>query len=132
MGQQQLLLLVLAVIIVGIAIVVGISMFNAQAASANLDGVTNDLMNLGSRAQQYYIRPESMAGGGGDFDDLTIEDLTTDDDNENGLYTLISGAGQLAVIQGVGRQDGDDNGNPCRARVSAFANDSLDVVIWDR
>ena len=132
MGQQQLLLLVLAVIIVGIAIVVGISMFNAQAASANLDGVTNDLMNLGSRAQQYYIRPESMDGGGGDFDNMTIQHLTTDDDNENGVYTVISGAGQTAVIEGTGRQDGDDNGNNCRARVTVWANDSLQVQVFDR
>lgn len=132
MGQQQLLLLVLAVIIVGIAIVVGISMFNAQAASSNLDAVTNDLMNLGSRAQQYYIRPESMAGGGGDFDEMTILDLTTDFDNDNGVYTLLSGEGQIAVVEGVGRQDGDDNGFNCRARVTVWANDSMQVNVLDR
>jgi hypothetical protein len=132
MGQQQLLLLVLAVIIVGIAIVVGISMFNAQAASANLDAVTNDLMNLGSRAQQYYIRPESMAGGGGDFDGMTILDLTTDDNNENGIYTLMSGSGQTAVIRGDGRQDGDDDGTNCRAEVTVWANDSMQVNVLNR
>jgi len=50
MGQQQLLLIVLSVIIVGIAVVVGINMFSASAASSNLEAVSNDLLNLASRA----------------------------------------------------------------------------------
>ena len=129
MGQQQLLLLVLAVIIVGIAIVVGITMFNSQAASANLDGVTNDLMNLGSRAQQYYIRPESMGGGGGDFDGLLIQNLTTKPINENGSYSITSTESQEITITGVGKQDGDDDGDPCEAECTVFANDSLQVEV---
>ncbi len=128
MGQQQLLLLVLAVIIVGIAIVVGISMFNAQAASSNLDAVTNDLMNLGSRGQQFYIRPESMGGGGGDFDGLEIRHLTTKPQNENGDYTTTTG-GQSITITGVGKQDGDDDGTNCTAYCTVWANDSLLVTV---
>jgi hypothetical protein len=37
MGQQQLLLLILGVIIVGIAIAVGVTMFSAQSTEANKD-----------------------------------------------------------------------------------------------
>ena len=137
MGQQQLLLLVLAVIIVGIAIVVGITMFNAQAASANLDAVTNDLMNLGSRAQQYYIRPVSMAGGGMTFDLMGIEHLTpaptgaADVENENGTYSTTSG-GQQITITGIGKQDGDDDGTMCTAHAIVYANDSLQVFVDNR
>ena len=47
MGQQQLLLIVLGVIIVGIAVVVGINLFNANATNANRDAVVSDLNNLG-------------------------------------------------------------------------------------
>ncbi|GAF89020.1 unnamed protein product, partial [marine sediment metagenome] len=43
MGQQQLLLIVLGVIIVGIAVVAGISMFTSGAAQANLEGVVSDM-----------------------------------------------------------------------------------------
>ena len=39
MGQQQLLLIVLGVIVVGIAVVVGTKLFNANAVSSNRDGV---------------------------------------------------------------------------------------------
>ena len=65
MGQQQLLLIILGVIVVGIAVAVGITMFSDNAISANRDAVTNDLVNLASRAQQYYRRPASMGGGEG-------------------------------------------------------------------
>ena len=71
MGQQQLLLIILGVIVVGIAVAVGITMFNDSATSANRDAVTNDLINLASRAQQYYRRPTALGGGGGSFATLS-------------------------------------------------------------
>ncbi len=57
MGQQQLLLIVLGVIIVGIAVVVGINLFNANAEEAAKDGVVSDCTNLGAMAQQHYKKP---------------------------------------------------------------------------
>lgn len=67
MGQQQLLLIVLGVIIVGIAVVVGINMFTASSASANQDAVISDLTNLAAMAQQYYRKPAALGGGGNSF-----------------------------------------------------------------
>ena len=64
MGQQQLLLIVLGVIIVGIAIVVGINLFNANSISSNRDAVISDLNNLAALAHQFYAKPTAMAGGG--------------------------------------------------------------------
>ncbi len=63
MGQQQILLIVLSVILVGIAIAVGITMFQSQARQSNIDAILADLNNLGSMAYQYRIRPASMGGG---------------------------------------------------------------------
>ena len=68
MGQQQLLLIVLGVIIVGIAVVVGINLFNANAEEAAKDGVVSDCTNLGAMAQQHYKKPGSMGGGANTFD----------------------------------------------------------------
>ena len=67
MGQQQLLLLVLGVIIVGIAIVAGIGMFNASAEEAAKDEGVNQLMAIGANAQQWYKKPVALGGGGGSF-----------------------------------------------------------------
>ena len=67
MGQQQLLLIILGVIIVGIAIAVGISMFSSGSVQANRDGIVNDLNNLAANAYQFKIRPTTMGGGGGAY-----------------------------------------------------------------
>ena len=73
MGQQQLLLIILGTIIVGIAVAVGITMFNDQAAATNRDEVSNDLVHYASAAQSYYRRPRILGGGGGSFTGMSIK-----------------------------------------------------------
>jgi len=60
MGTQQLLLIVLGVVIVGIAIAVALTLFKSNAQSSNREQVIGDLDNLGSQAQQYYRKPASF------------------------------------------------------------------------
>lgn len=137
MGQQQLLLIVLSVIIVGIAVVVGINMFNDQAASSNLDALTADLVNLASRAQQHYRRPTAMGGGGGTFALLTadaagMQFLTTRPTNENGAYAIsTAGDGTSVILSGVGTEDGDGDGTNCTATVQVWS-DSIAVQVTNR
>jgi Tfp pilus assembly protein PilE len=137
MGQQQLLLIVLSVIIVGIAVVVGINMFNDQAASSNLDAVTADLVNLASRAQQHFRRPTAMGGGGGSFALLTnnaagLAYLTTQPTNDNGTYSISTAGNATSVtLQGVGVEDGDGDGVNCTARIQVWA-DSVALSVISR
>ena len=105
MGQQQLLLIVLGVIIVGIAVVVGINLFNANATNANRDGVISDLNNLGAMAQQFYKKPTSMGGGGNTFTGWTIP--TGLDATANGTY-VATPAAQTVSIAGLGTEIGND------------------------
>ena len=72
MGQQQLLLIVLGVIIVGIAVVVGINLFNANAEESAKDTIVSEGVNLGAMAQQYYKKPVALGGGGNTFTGFTI------------------------------------------------------------
>ncbi len=72
MGQQQLLLLVLGVIIVGIAVVAGIGMFNASAEESAKDEGVAQLLAIGANAQQWFKKPLSMGGGGGSFANYVI------------------------------------------------------------
>ncbi|HRN27130.1 MAG: hypothetical protein IT276_04865 [Ignavibacteriaceae bacterium] len=67
MGQQQLLLIVLGVIIVGIAVVVGINLFNANAEESTKDTLVSEGTNLGAMAQQYFKKPVALGGGGNSF-----------------------------------------------------------------
>lgn len=89
-------------IIVGIAIFVGTNTFYAQAASANLDAVINDLLTLAARAQQYYIKTISMGGGGNSFINLTIDELTPKPSNDNGTYSVEKVAKDKVVLGGTG------------------------------
>ena len=105
MGQQQLLLIVLGVIVVGIAVVVGINLFNANAVSSNRDGVVSDLNNLGAMAQQFYKKPTSMGGGGNTFTGFALP--TELDSTANGSYTAgFVVAAQSVTIVGYGTENG--------------------------
>jgi hypothetical protein len=121
MGQQQLLLIVLGVIVVGIAVVVGINLFNANAVSSNRDAVISDLNNLGAMAQQYYKKPISMGGGGNTFNGtggtggvawVIPAQLDT---TANGTYSATTVASQSVVIEGLGTETGNDGTTPVKA-----------------
>jgi hypothetical protein len=86
MGQQQLLLIILGVIIVGIAIAVGLSLFSAQSVQSNRDAIINDLNNLAAQAYQYMIRPSSMGGGQGSYGGFSIPSKMVT--NENATYSI--------------------------------------------
>ena len=122
MGQQQLLLIVLGVIIVGIAIVVGINLFQASAIDANRNAVISDLNNLAAMAQQYYKKPTSLGGGGNSFVGFALP--TGMGSNANGTYTISSaGTATQIVFQAVGTEKGTDgtNGVTHTATVTATA-----------
>jgi len=72
MGQQQLLLIVLGVIVVGIAVVVGINLFQANAESSAQDSAVSQATNIGALAQQFYKKPTAMGGGQNTFTGFTI------------------------------------------------------------
>ena len=138
MGQQQLLLIILGVIVVGIAVAVGITMFKDNAVSANRDAVTNDLVNLAARAQQYYRRPTALGGGQGTFAGLSadatgLKKLTSmpNGTNANGVYTITGGgAGQGPVIlQGLGVETGNDGTSPVKVVMNVWADSAkVDVT----
>jgi len=67
MGQQQLLLIVVGIIIVGIAIMVGINLYHASSLDTNRNNVTNELVNLAADAQKYYRKPSEYGGGSNSF-----------------------------------------------------------------
>jgi hypothetical protein len=95
MGQQQLLLIILGVIIVGIAIAVGLSLFTSQSIQSNKDAIINDCNNLAANAYQYYIRPASMGGGAGSYTGWTIPVKMSS--NENGTYSATPSAATCVI-----------------------------------
>lgn len=67
MGQQQLLLIVLGVILVGVAVVLGIQYFSVGAEEGAKDELVAHSLTIGANAQQWFKKPVAMGGGGGSF-----------------------------------------------------------------
>jgi len=112
-GQQQLLIILLGFIVVGIAVAVAITIFTDSALDSNREAVANDLVNLAARAQQYYRRPTSLDGGGNSFEGLTADaeglaKLTEKPSNANGVYSIkTAGTATGLVLEGVGTETVD-------------------------
>ncbi len=119
MGNQQLLLLTLGVIIVSIATSVGMTMFVDNASNMNRDAVVNDLMYFGTRAMQHYRKPLEFGGGANSFTGLTAKHLARKVDangwiqNDNGMYQILGTPGRNYPIQikGIGKEVGYDGKN---------------------
>ncbi len=126
MGQQQLLLIVLGVIIVGIAVVVGINVFTASSTQANRDAIIADLTNLASLAQQYYRKPTALGGGGNTFTDWKIPAQL--DTTGNGVYTEKVLAQSVTLI-GTGNETGNDGSTPVRVTMVVSPNDITSTTI---
>ena len=99
MGQQQLLLIIVGVIIVGIAIAVGIAQFGANSTESNKDGVMSSLQNISANAYQYKIRPVTLGGGGNAYTAYTIPTKLTSD--QNGTYSVISSSQNQVQLLGT-------------------------------
>ncbi|MEX1011106.1 MAG: hypothetical protein WDZ29_03515 [Balneolaceae bacterium] len=88
MGQQQLILILLVTIIVGIATIVAINNFQEAQTRSNLDAIRLDLMNAHSQSQAYYRRSASMGGGGSNFTNVTLADILLPAENDNAVYEI--------------------------------------------
>lgn len=101
MGQQQLLLIALGVIVVGIAVVLGITVFHSYSVDAKRNNLINEGINLASHAQQYFKKPENLRGGGNTFNgwDIPSELRRT----TNGEYSASVFADSV-VITAVGNE----------------------------
>jgi hypothetical protein len=76
-GQQQLLLIVLAMIIVGIAVVFSITLFRQRAIDSKRDLLINECGNIAMDAMKYYKKPTSFGGGGNRFTGWSIPEILT-------------------------------------------------------
>jgi Tfp pilus assembly protein PilE len=135
MGSNQLLLIVLGVIIIGIAVLVALGIFSHSVAENNLDRVTEFLMELGVRAQKYYRTPEWLSGGGHTFNGLTadlqgIALLTNLSSNEYGTFSIsVAGNDTEVTLLGVGIEDGDQDGTNCTATLSVQPHDMTMTIV---
>ncbi len=102
MGQQQLLLIVLGVIIVGIAVLVGILLFQQNAVDEKRDLVINEILQIAQTAQQYYLKPSSLGGGNNSFTGWDIPEQFKN--GANGTYSAVVNSSTEVEITGTGNE----------------------------
>jgi len=95
------LLIVLSIIIVGIAVVIGLGLFSEGADQANIDQVVQDVVAMGARAQQFYMKPLALGGGGQDFTLMTITDVGSATNRNGDSYALSGAAAGEVTITGT-------------------------------
>jgi len=114
MGQQQLLLLVLGIVIVGLATVVGINAYGENSTKSNWDALLQDSMRIANDGQSWKQKPELFSGSS-DATKGVLADFTGVDfvqlgftgsaisgsgscyQNLNGIYKLTPTTGGLTV-----------------------------------
>lgn len=117
MGTQQILLIVLSVIIVGVAIVVGIGMFNNQAYNSNKTAIGSDAQSYAAEVVQYWKTPVSQGGAGAASDTLTAANMTA-----------VNIAARLGIGANAAGAVSNENGKYYVSRVSASAPYEYDIT----
>ena len=138
MGQQQLLLLVLGAIIVSVAIIVGINMFNQNALTSAIDATKQDCLHIAARAQEWARKPPILGGPdtkntftGLDFMDIGYTDAAvTSYSNENADYSLDASDPVRLIISGETKEtDGNAVTRIIYCEVEPFNLDTMYVQI---
>ncbi len=123
MGQQQLLLILLSVILVGLAIVIGIVISNVYSTDSNRTSMISELNNMGSQARKYYLETTQLGGGNQSFTGWTIPPGMVQ--TGSGDYTATV-TPQLVTIVGTGIKTGNDGvGKVQLTNYITFAKDSI-------
>jgi hypothetical protein len=122
MGSTQLMLVVLGLLLVGIAIFVGVSMFQANAVEHTRNSIINDLGSFAGRARVYYWKPRTQGGGEKSFNGVTIRMLYPMTENPNARYYVDVANDDECVIVGVGKVVSGDDSIRVRIRVTEHRN----------
>jgi len=129
MGQTQLLLGILGVLLVGVAIFVGISMFSANAVENTRSAIITDLQAFSGKALTYYWKPATQGGGNKSFNGVTIGQIAAMGENPNARYYVESAQDDNCVIVGVGKiVAGDGDSIRVRIQVSPTKRGIVEIV----
>lgn len=134
MAQQQTLLYVLSLIVVGAGILIGIQRFNASHQEASIEALRLDLLSIAAKAQMYCHTPQIMSGGNRSFSDLAnhpdgLKKLFVDPENEHGSFRIVSGNDDLLIIQAIGKEDYDGDGTNLTVEAMVYADSVKTEVV---
>ncbi len=103
MGQQQLKLVILGIVVMGIVIGFANQLFDVSPEDSNKEIITSELMNLSTIAQQYFNRPVAMGGGGDNFAGWQIPGQL--DSTSSGIYNISQKNNNQLILNGFPFQE---------------------------
>jgi hypothetical protein len=106
MGQSQLLIIAISVLIVGIAILSGAGFFQADDIDANKKAMIDDFHHIAINAVRYYKKIPALGGGGNKFDGYSLP--SGYHSNLNGRYAASVVNPQTLQVTGVSSLDSTD------------------------
>ncbi|MGH2569329.1 MAG: hypothetical protein ACRDGA_13405 [Bacteroidota bacterium] len=108
MGQQQLLIIALATIIVGMAVYGGLRVMEANRQSSERDLIIQQMNALLADAKQYALKPRSLGGGEGSFEGFVPMEIQSNTERVN-IFTTVGS--DWILFQGFGSVEGSDREN---------------------
>ncbi len=137
MGQQQLLLVILVTIIIGVATIIAINVLNSQSVEANRNAVRQDMTAAAGFVQSLWERPNLFGGANRQFTQLEEEKILeylnvpssnyqpgdSEATNDNGTYrVVIVNDTELLII-------GEPSTGPPNLQITVSRNN--DTGIWE-
>ncbi len=90
MGQSQLLMILIGVLIIGIAILAASGFFDSGQIDANRKALVGDISQIAHLAVRYYMRPIALGGGGHSYVGFTIPNKFQSDLNGKFRAAVVS------------------------------------------
>ncbi|MBC8414802.1 MAG: hypothetical protein H8E11_00040 [Candidatus Cloacimonetes bacterium] len=136
MGYQQFLMLILALLIIGVAVSVGLDMFNQNSRNINRQSIISEMNIYAGVANAFYKAPVSLGGGGRAWDvdrlgywlGFNYDPTTGTTSSNNGIYTFSSSGDTLTII-GVGTETGNNNSTNLQASMTIQGTNCQIVTI---
>ncbi|MGH7452333.1 MAG: hypothetical protein ACRENG_13380 [bacterium] len=122
--MQQLLLLTLVAMLVGLAIFAGLRTSRETMHQVNEYEVAQEAIIIASYSQAWYRKPVEMSGGGGSFLGLTLATLPYDSLNINSRFELSETQAESFRLTGVGVE-----GSPLQVTLVVFADSISGLTI---
>ncbi len=122
MGYQQVLMLFLSVVIIGISVTVGITIYIHEMTRINRQSIISDMNIFAGIANTFYKTPANMGGGDRTWDvdkmgmwfGYNYDADNNSISNSNGTYTF-SLSDDILTIVGIGNSIGNDGSENVRA-----------------
>ena len=133
MGQQQLLLLVLGIVIVALAVVSGLFIFEENLKKSNAEALVSDAVDIAMSAQAWKTRPATFGGQRGfprnntmDFTGFTFSSISLEDPHvtPNGIFNYTADSRGL-IITGTS----DTHGNRITMTVAGLTEKDIIAVV---